>query len=174
MLRHKNVLDYLSGEYSYAPLPNSSHTHSLHTLTHPSSRPTTRIPSSSDITILVTPVLANAADSRRASSKSATRNRPRKRFLCRPHSVLYHQAPPKSQCPSSTPTNASFGTLSEYPGVLTYRVTCQGHSEVCRCFRSSLLPTCDRLFQIFPPPSPSGDTIFSNSSMRTRLLLPSD
>ena len=116
MLRHKNVLDYLSVEYSCAPLPNSSHTHSSHTLTHPSSRPTTRIPSSFDVTMLVTPVLANAADSRRASSKSATRNRPRKRFLCRPHSVLYHQAPPKSQCPSSTSTSASFGTLTEYPG----------------------------------------------------------
>ena len=150
------------------------HTLTPSTLTHPSSRPTTRIPSSSDITILVTLVLANAADSRRASAKSATRNRPRKRFLCRPHSVLCHQAPPKSQCPSSTPTNTSFGTLSEYPGVLTYRVICQGRSEVCRCFRSSLLSTCDHLFQIFPSPLPVWRRYFSNSSMRTRLLLSSD
>ena len=42
------------------------------------------------------------------------------------------------------PTCANSGTLNDYPGVLTYRVTNEGRAEVCRCsvhwFRADLWP----------------------------------
>ena len=74
LLRHKNTLDYLSGESCISISPYLI-THSLHQpITHSSTRPTTRIPSNACIKILVTAALAIAADLRRASSKFATRN----------------------------------------------------------------------------------------------------
>ena len=110
--------------------------HSLTSLTYHSPALKTRY-SHPLFRLLVTTVLANAAESGRASSKLTTRNRLRhKRFLCRPHSVLSHQALLASRCPGSISTNTSFGTLSDYPGVLTYRVISQGRAEVCRCFCS--------------------------------------
>ena len=64
-----------------------------------------------------------------------------------------------SQCRSSKRTNASFGTPSVHPGVLTYRVISQGRSEVRRRFyivvAAGLWPLC----KFFPPSSLSMETL---------------